>query len=113
MEKKFTPGPWMQSHREIPNDEDGMYATQVYTPDGETIATLAWYPMPKKLKLVEGVERYVIDTYRDANAALIASAPDLLEALERLVEMFKGEPNTESAIEQANAAISKALSMKK
>ena len=47
VEFKFTPSKWIQSHRPIPNDKKGMYATQVYTEDGETIATLSWYPMPK------------------------------------------------------------------
>ena len=28
--KDFTQGKWHQSHRPIPNDEDGMYATQIY-----------------------------------------------------------------------------------
>ena len=28
MEFKGTPGEWKQSHRQIPNDADGMYSTQ-------------------------------------------------------------------------------------
>lgn len=66
MELKITPNKWYQSHREIPNDEDGMYSTQVYTGDGEIIATVSWYPKPK----VNGVT----GTYREDNAILIADA---------------------------------------
>ncbi len=68
---EHTPGPWEQSHRKTPAD---MWNTQVYTPDGEIICTLHWYPKPKD---ADGR----IGTYRDANARLIAAAPELLEAL--------------------------------
>lgn len=61
--KAATQGPWEQSHRE---GDDEMYRTQVYTADGETIASLAWYPKDM------GGGR--IGTYRDANAAYIAAA---------------------------------------
>lgn len=61
--KAATPGPWEQSHRE---GDDEMYRTQVYTADGETIASLAWYPKDM------GGGR--IGTYREANAAFMAAA---------------------------------------
>lgn len=92
METKFTPGKWLQSHREIPNDEDGMYATQVYTEDGETIATLAWYPKPKVKQIINGKEMLVTGTYREANAKLIAAAPDLLEACLSMIKAFNDAP---------------------
>ena len=108
---KHTPGKWLQSHREIPNDKDGMYATQVYTEDGETIATLEWYAMPIN-------EDGAIGTYRAENAKLIAAAPDLLEALQGLIYGIKMNVHFDTPTEQhkynealrnANAAIEKAI----
>ena len=78
--KEFTPGEWFQSHRPIPNNEERMYSTQVYTEDGETIASLAWYPKPKAKGIIEGKHFLVTGSYREANAKLIAAAPDLLNA---------------------------------
>jgi hypothetical protein len=72
---KYTPGPWAQSHR---RGEDGMYQTQVYCAKGETIATVAWYPMPAD---ADGS----VGTYREGNARLIAASPALLEALRKAV----------------------------
>ena len=63
-----TPGPWSQEHRRA---LDGGFRTQVF-PSADpmnTIATLHWHSVP-----IEGGER----TDRAENAALIASAPDLL-----------------------------------
>lgn len=74
-QSKHTPGPWGQSHRKR---EDGMYATEVYDAKGETIATCAWYPVP----LGGGHTA----TNRDANARLIAAAPDLLDACRAALE---------------------------
>lgn len=77
-EFKGTKGKWMQSHRKRPDSKKGYYSTQVYTGDGETIATIHWYPKP--------IENNVIGTYRDANALLISKAPEMLEMLENINE---------------------------
>jgi len=63
------------SHKPIDNDENAMYATQVYTTaDGETICTLAWYPTPKEKVVYEGRDVLITKTYREGNAELIADA---------------------------------------
>lgn len=77
-----TPGPWFQSHRE---NKEGMWNTQVYDAKGETIATLAWYPVPQ--------HNGVIETSREANAHLIAAAPEMLEALKAMLHIFSPKPN--------------------
>lgn len=111
MTQEHTPGPWEQSHRR--SDRDGMYRTEVYTPDNGTgdgvIATLAWYPKPID-------DKGTIGTYRAANARLIAAAPDLLEALEMLTAgdidvsgtaiIYDADPA--SLLSSARAAIAKA-----
>ena len=74
METKFTKGEWRQSHREKPN---GMYSTEVYDENGETICTLAWHKIP-----IEG--GYATD--RESNAKLIAAAPEMYEALRKILE---------------------------
>lgn len=87
MKKDFTPGEWKQSHRKIPNNKKGMYDTQIYTEDGETIATVSWYPRPQEKGIQDGKNVLITGTYREANAKLIACAPTLLEALEELIQV--------------------------
>jgi hypothetical protein len=80
-ETKFTPGPWHQSHREC---HDEGYRTQVYPandPDN-TIATLHWH----SVKITSG-----FTTDREANAHLIAAAPELYEALELALDLDENE----------------------
>lgn len=105
MKKEFTPGEWKQSHRQIPNDPDGMYSTQVYTEDGETIASLAWYPKPPVSQIIDGESRIVTGSYREANAKLIVVAPELLEFAIEMAERYQNSP---WIYEQANALIKKA-----
>ena len=71
--KTFTAGKWSQSHRE---GKDGMYNTQVYDSEGETICTLAWHAVN------EG--NGVTSTDREENAVLISHAPDMYKLLNEL-----------------------------
>jgi hypothetical protein len=93
-EQAHTPGPWLQSHRQIP---DGMYSTEVYAKDGETIATIHWYP-------VKTDDGWI--TSRDGNARLIAAAPDMLAALQDIVR--RNEIQHWFNLDLARAAIAKA-----
>lgn len=72
---KHTPGPWFQSH--IQDKTDGMYYTRVYD-HKDIIATLHWYP----IELAPGVT----GTRREANAKLIAAAPELLRSCIQLLQ---------------------------
>ena len=83
--KDFTPNKWYQSHRRIPNDKDGIYATQIYTKDGETIATLHWYPKPKEKVIIKGEPKICFGTYRDGNARLIVEAPEMYNLLKGII----------------------------
>lgn len=69
-----TNGPWSQSHREL---RDGDYSTQAYNVDGDTIATIAWFPVQ---------DGSTIRTSRAENAKLIASAPQMAKQLIELME---------------------------
>lgn len=73
-----TPGPWYQSH--LMDKKDGMYYTRVYD-HKENIATIHWYP----IDLGDGVT----GTRREANAKLIAAAPELLKTLQGLTLYFE------------------------
>lgn len=96
-----TPGPWCQEHRK---GRGGMWNTEVFCAKGETIATLAWYPRPE----VNGV----VGTYREANASLIAAAPELLTVAEHVFVLLttKGvaEVFGQEWCDKAHAAIRKA-----
>ena len=80
-ETKHTALPWDASHRKVISG----YSTQVYTKDGETIATMHWYPKPEK----EGVTA----TYREENARFVVKACnsyyELLEALKAVIKLSK------------------------
>lgn len=90
LEKKFTPGTWEQSHRKKKN---GMYSTEVYDEETkETIATIAWYPMPPVRELVNGEYKIVTHTYREANAKLISATPDMFNSIVKLQEWSKKYP---------------------
>ena len=74
METKFTKGEWMLSHRE---NHMGMYSTEVYDEKGEIVCTRAWHEVSTE-------KRFKTD--RDANAKLIAAAPEMFDALNEIYE---------------------------
>jgi hypothetical protein len=106
-ETKFTPGPWSQAHRETRTSWG--YSTEVFTPrNDEVVATVAWYPR-------DADEGGAIGTYREANAHLIAAAPELYEALVHFIEdptfqvAVGGNPNVvDRMLDHARAALAKA-----
>ena len=101
-----TPGPWEQSHRKGCDGVYEVFRTQVYPasdPDN-TIATLHWH----SVKTDEGFA-----TDREANARLIAAAPDLLAALEDALDAWETHNKTGDGMQghwesDARAAIAKA-----
>jgi hypothetical protein len=78
-----TPGPWSHSYRK---GHDGMNRHEVYDKDGETIATLAWYPVK--------VDANTTTTNRPENASLIAAAPDGLDAAREALIALVAAPNS-------------------
>ncbi|VYT37735.1 hypothetical protein [Citrobacter amalonaticus] len=89
---KGTPGPWVTSKTDrsigpISRDDDQSYGM---------ILPCAW------------VEFDVDEGIQQANASLIAAAPDLLEALQEIVKMLD-DAGCEAATVKAHSVISKAL----
>ena len=97
-----TPGPWLWSHRQCDN---GKFNTQVYTEDGETICTLHWYPRNYGID-AKGMQH--TGTYREANARLIAAAPDY-DTMARNLEKWWRLPNDERTIGAIEPVIREAL----
>ncbi|HCI8581206.1 TPA: hypothetical protein NQG29_003259 [Enterobacter cloacae] len=90
---KGTPGPWVASKTDrsigpVSRDDDQSYGM---------ILPVAW------------VEFDGNDAYQQANAKLIAAAPDLLEALLNIVDMEHDVSEWDAVYATARAAISKAL----
>jgi len=95
MTSKHTPGPWaVHDHPTDPYQ----YGHHVTTEDGLTICSVT-YQLP--VNTPHGVE----EATRVANARLIAAAPELLEALQTLVDAVDPESTGWS---EAVAAIAKA-----
>lgn len=100
MKTKHTPGPWATEYRATSR---GGYAQEIFDSKGELIATAAWYPIKYSVTTTT--------TNREANARLIAAAPDLLEAIEEALShcgasgyLNCGKPATD----KLRAAIAKA-----
>lgn len=100
MSTPYTPGPWKTEYRK---GADAMYRTEIFSEQHGGIATCAWTP--------NHCGNGVTETYREANARLIAAAPELLEALIAITTVrcdgMDPTPINE-AYEKADAAIAKA-----
>lgn len=99
METKFTKGPWAVKTHESKFMPGQIIQDGVCGPDGEQIR-------------VDGVTLTSSEEAK-ANAHLIAAAPDLLEAVETLLDCFVNDPlgwmdSSDIAIEKAYDAIHKA-----
>lgn len=94
MEFRGTPGPWKWDCGVIPPDGPGRYA-DIYIDGGEKI--IARFNEFLEVAPEEGC----------ANARLIAAAPELLEALAEMVELFHGYQGME--LNRARAALARAL----
>ncbi len=93
MSTQHTPGPWSVAEKENRDDLDLPYWCVFSLSDAETAPSRAYGDTPEQ---------------RKANAGLIAAAPDLLAALDRIKDYVMGDPVAASALTQARAAIAKA-----
>lgn len=97
MNKKHTPGPWVVGYG------DAVGIGEVFGVGLDTEPD--WTPVCM-LSLSENVNE--LD---EANASLIAAAPELLDALQSLIDMdvaYQRGPKVWEAVENARAAIAKA-----
>ena len=101
-EPKFTPGPW-----EWPKFTPGPW--EWYKADGE-YRTLINDCLHMIIRSVRPEDMWFCPENRDANAALIAAAPELYAALENLVAWASLEetPRLADLLEAARAALAKA-----
>ena len=101
---KHTPGPWEVVNN--PPNEDGSTATSIYGSDQYVADVYCGYAGSKNMPNAEAA----------ANARLIAAAPELLEALDGMIQVYGGDrdwngPKHSTELEliaMARAAIAKA-----
>lgn len=94
---KPTPGPWTVTSKYVQryNDEPGNTVYTVEAPD---------QPLSPSIPMAKGLKVSIANAIREADARLIAAAPDLLAAL---ADIAKQWPDS-SAAKTALAAIAKA-----
>lgn len=85
METKFTKGPWFTEYRE---NQSGMYNQDVFDANGKTICECSWYEAETTIE-IDGEVRRAIGTNREANAHLIAAAPEMYATLERVISNYQ------------------------
>ena len=106
MEKKFTPGPWCVSDETREKNEHGVFGIDINSL-GIAVAHLAtiWANTEEKVGS---------DPEAEANAKLIAAAPEMLESLEKLTKWagsltdWAGGTTIDPPIEEAMFVIKKA-----
>jgi methionine synthase II (cobalamin-independent) len=101
MNTQHTPGPWTYSRSAVQYGDWRFYVAQAegapYTPHYSDVATLIAETVNDERRSIQ-----------EANARLIAAAPDLLEALKRLMGGTTTLQDAQEAAQQARAAIAKA-----
>ena len=104
---KHTPGPWTTNGFNIfgPPDNRSQHANGLTLVGGVVDDANDWRNRP----VGDPINRAEFREEREANARLVAAAPELLAALEGLVDRFVGHTDTDdAAILAALAAIAKA-----
>lgn len=92
METNYTPGPW--NFRAVPADsQDGIMSFWIDSSDGSPLVDIRARRNKKEA---------------EANARLVATAPDLLESLMQLVEQMESQRGDWLNTDSARAAIAKA-----
>lgn len=106
MTTEHTPGPWLATEDPMSSQD---YQTLVALP-GRAGAMGTWLALVQhNWNEAEAGERRISWKEAEANARLIAAAPELLEALENLLAVNEGEGGTRyRAQDIARAAIAKA-----
>ena len=97
-EEKFTKGPWLTEYKK---DISGMYAQKVFDENREDICSCSWYPV------YEG--NGITTTNREANAHLIAAAPEMYECLQMWVTMVEHGNTDHFEINEHNAEVTRKL----
>jgi hypothetical protein len=92
MSTQHTPGPWGTDHK----DHDSPYQNIKIKAGSKTVCTI-W---------IDDAPDHAFNSEQEANARLIAAAPDLLEALQNLVNGNGFAPS--ESLEKARAALAKA-----
>lgn len=115
VEAKFTPGPWRvaQMHAQTGMGmNDGAWAVSAPEADDGMGKRIALVDCQTDYKRGQGYKTQCPE--RDANAALIAAAPDLFDALTKIVDVFGVQftdgllSHEEDALAQARAALLRA-----
>lgn len=96
-EPKFTPGPW----RFVDDGE-----CSIDTPGDNTCRFIGKNSLPFAASFQHSA--FGKDDICDANAHLIAAAPELYEALDRFVDWMNEEEGAHSLCDSARAALAKA-----
>lgn len=84
MIKSLEKTPWGAAHRE---GQDGMWNTEVFDSDGETICVLSWYTVETE---IEDGTKILTSNLRDEHAAIFKAAPNLLGVLGECIEYLDG-----------------------
>ena len=99
---EHTPGPWIAAERDAPEQPlpcmPRISVGQPVESGGPSLEQCVAWIIPSRFG----------GTQHEANANLIAAAPDLLEALKAVIEYLPLKPHVNSAYNRAQVAIAKA-----